>query len=114
MIRHLQKTGRSLELTCFFEELPLLAVGEVVSKDSATFSGYNIMSIYASHRDMVKFGNADENGFKRVVRELIRWERHLRLQASTLFDDSHAIYAVATRVLAYLLDLIFMTSGSSM
>ncbi len=78
MIRHLQKTGRSLELTCFFEELPLLAVGEVVSKDSATFPGYNAMSIHANHRDMVKFGNEDENGFKRVVGELIRWERDLR------------------------------------
>jgi hypothetical protein len=78
MIRHLQKTGRSLELTCFFEELSLLAVGPVVSKDSATFPGYNAMSIHANHRDMVKFGNADENGFKRVVGELIRWERDLR------------------------------------
>lgn len=89
MIRHLQKTGRSLELTCFFEELPLLAVGEVVSKDSATFPGYNVMSIHANHRNMVKFGNSDENGFKRVVGELVRWERDLLYTIPSL-SQQHA------------------------
>jgi hypothetical protein len=34
MIRELRENGRRLEITCFFEELPLPVVGKVVSKDS--------------------------------------------------------------------------------
>lgn len=78
MIRLLQQNNRQLHVACFYEELPLLAVGLVVPKDSATFPGYNAMSIHANHRDMVKFGSEDETGFKRVVGELVRWERDVR------------------------------------
>lgn len=73
MIRELRENGRSLEVTCFFEELPLPVVGKVVSKDSATLEGYNLMSISANHRDMVRFSSANDNGFKRLLGELNRW-----------------------------------------
>jgi hypothetical protein len=78
MIRDLRESNRRLEVTCFFEELPLPVVGKVVSKESATFAGYNPISIHANHRDMVKFTSADETGFKRVLGELTRWEAELR------------------------------------
>ena len=78
MIRDLQRQGRQLEVTCFYEELPLPVVGKVVSKDSATFAGYNPISIHANHRDMVKFANADDNGFKRLLGELTRWQSEIR------------------------------------
>ncbi|KAH7016317.1 uncharacterized protein B0I36DRAFT_396518 [Microdochium trichocladiopsis] len=74
MVREQQKAGRDLEVTFFFEELPLRVVGKVVSQDSATLEGYNAFSIYANHSDMVKFGSADDNGFKRLLGELTRWE----------------------------------------
>jgi protein SERAC1 len=78
MIRELRESGRHLEVTCFFEELPLCVVGKVVSKESATLEGYNTISIHANHRDMVKFSSAEDNGFKRLLGELIRWESQIR------------------------------------
>jgi protein SERAC1 len=82
MIRDLREENRRLEVTCFFEELPLPVVGKVVPKDSATFAGYNPISIHADHCNMVKFASADENGFKRLLGELVRWEAEVRYSAT--------------------------------
>ncbi|KAK3935221.1 hypothetical protein QBC46DRAFT_462210 [Diplogelasinospora grovesii] len=82
MIRELEKDGRPLEVTCFFEELPLPMAGLVVSKESATFEAHDPISIHANHRDMVKFPSAKENGFKRLLGELARWESQLDRVAS--------------------------------
>ncbi|CAH0024287.1 unnamed protein product [Clonostachys rhizophaga] len=71
MVRQQREAGRKLEVRCFFEELPLPVVGKVVSKESATFEGYDPISIHANHRDMVKFSSGEENGFKRLVGELL-------------------------------------------
>jgi hypothetical protein len=78
MIREQQIVGRGIEVTCFFEELPLPVVGNVVSKESATLDGYSSFSIHANHSDMVKFGSAEDNGFKRLLGELRRWELQIR------------------------------------
>lgn len=82
MVREQQKAGRDLEVTCFFEELPLSGVGKVVSKDSATLESYNAISIHANHSNMVKFSSVDDNGFKRLLGELIRWESQIRNSAA--------------------------------
>ncbi|KAL8364519.1 hypothetical protein RB595_003682 [Gaeumannomyces hyphopodioides] len=73
MIREQRESGRRLEVTCFFEELPLSVAGTVVSKESATFEGFTSISIYANHRDMVRFSSMEENGFKRLLEELSKW-----------------------------------------
>jgi len=78
MIREQREGGRRLDVTCFFEELPLPVVGKVVSKESATLEGYNSISIHANHINMVKFGSAEDNGFKRLLGELMRWEEQIR------------------------------------
>lgn len=78
MIRELREAGRRLDVTCFFEELPLPIVGKVVSKKSATLEGYSSFSIHANHRDIVKFGSVEDNGFKRLLGELLRWESQIR------------------------------------
>lgn len=75
MVREQREKGRLLEVTCFFEELPLprpLAKA-VVTKESATLEGYSSISIHANHRDMVRFASVEDNGFKRVLGELMRW-----------------------------------------
>ncbi|KAB5581148.1 hypothetical protein GE09DRAFT_1085225, partial [Coniochaeta sp. 2T2.1] len=74
MVREVRESGRSLEVTCFFEELPIPAVGRVVAKESATLEGYPAVSVHADHRNMVRFGSADDTGFKRLFAELIRWQ----------------------------------------
>ncbi|KJZ70321.1 hypothetical protein HIM_10289 [Hirsutella minnesotensis 3608] len=93
MVRELREAGRRLEVTCFFEELPLPVVGRIVSKESATLEGYSSFSIHANHRDMVKFGSADDNGFERLLGELTRWESRIRESAAgqptQSMEDAH-------------------------
>jgi len=81
MIRDLRESNRRLEVACFFEELPLLGVGKVVSKESATFAGYNSLGIHANHSNMVRFASPEETGFTRVLGELTRWEMELQSSA---------------------------------
>ncbi|KAI8648856.1 NB-ARC domain-containing protein [Fusarium sp. Ph1] len=83
LIREQREAGRQLEVTCFFEELPLPVVGKVMSKESATFEGYDPITIHANHGDMVKFRSAEENGFKRLVGELTVWESEISQSIST-------------------------------
>lgn len=78
MVRELRENGRQVEVTCFFEELPLPVAGKIVSKESATLEGYSSFSINANHSDMVKFGSANETGFRRLLGELERWEADIR------------------------------------
>lgn len=78
MVRELRENGRRVEVTCFFEELPLPVAGKIVSKESATLEGYSSFSIHANHSDMVKFGSANETGFRRLLGELKRWEADIR------------------------------------
>ncbi|KID84907.1 SesB, P-loop containing Nucleoside Triphosphate Hydrolase [Metarhizium guizhouense ARSEF 977] len=73
MIREQEKNGRNIDVTCFFEELPMFGLGKVVPKDSATLEDRNSLSIHANHIDMVKFRSADDNGYQRVLGELDRW-----------------------------------------
>ncbi|KAG8168388.1 hypothetical protein KVR01_001137 [Diaporthe batatas] len=83
MVREQQKAGRDLEVTCFFEELPMSMVGTVVFKDSATLESYNAISVHANHSNMVKFSSVEDNGFKRLLGELIRWESQIRNSAAS-------------------------------
>ncbi|KAH8646408.1 hypothetical protein BGZ60DRAFT_391976 [Tricladium varicosporioides] len=82
MVREQRESGRRLEITCFFEELPLPGVGRVVSKVSATLEGYTPVSVHANHRDMVKFGTENDSGFKRLVGDLMRWQVETRSTTS--------------------------------
>ncbi|GFG21264.1 putative Pfs, NB-ARC and TPR domain protein (JCVI) [Aspergillus udagawae] len=91
MIRELRENGRRLEVTCFFEELPLPVVGKVVSKDSATLEGYNLISIRANHRDMVRFSSTNDNGFKRLLGELDRWGSESRTLYVTKEHDRQCL-----------------------
>ncbi|KAB5581219.1 heterokaryon incompatibility protein-domain-containing protein [Coniochaeta sp. 2T2.1] len=46
MVREVRESGSPLEVTCFFEELPVPAVGRVVPKESATLEGYTAVSVH--------------------------------------------------------------------
>jgi hypothetical protein len=85
MVREQREAGRPLEVACFFEELPMSILGRavvIVSKDTATLEGYSSFSIHANHRDMVRFGSKEDNGFKRLVAEIVRWEAQIRDSAA--------------------------------
>lgn len=90
MIRSRQQDELSpLEITCFFEELPLPGVGQVsslvftrvvltkssqvVPRESAALPGYIPISIRQNHMNMTKFADEEDPGFQAVLGELRRW-----------------------------------------
>ncbi|PWY64836.1 alpha/beta-hydrolase [Aspergillus eucalypticola CBS 122712] len=100
MVRKLREDGRGLEVTSFFEELPLPVVGKIVCKESATLDGYSSISLHANHRDMVKFGSPKENGYKRLLGEIQRWESRINscMESSAARTDASANPNLASEV----------------
>ncbi|KAI2618459.1 hypothetical protein GGR54DRAFT_156526 [Hypoxylon sp. NC1633] len=85
MVRGLREGGKHFQVTCFFEELQLPVFGRVVvTRESATFESYMPLSIHADHSNMVKFNSADDNGFKRLLGELMRWEKSASSRQQTV------------------------------
>lgn len=89
-----QERLQPIEITCFFEELPLPGVGvvsqatysnhfianitvQVVPKTSAILPGYIPIGIHSNHMDMTKFEREDEPGFIAIAGELRRWIKEL-------------------------------------
>ncbi|EXL39109.1 hypothetical protein FOCG_18272 [Fusarium oxysporum f. sp. radicis-lycopersici 26381] len=107
MMREQREAGRQLEVACFFEELPLSTVGKVVSKESATFEGYDPITIHANHVDMVKFGSAEETGFKRVVGELTAWKSEIEPRTHYLPYSRNKNFVGRGGVIAELQKLLF-------
>ncbi|GKU16015.1 unnamed protein product [Fusarium langsethiae] len=68
----------TIEITCFYEELPKKGVGIVVPKHSAILPGYISIGIHKNHSDMTKFNTADEPGFVAICGELKRWMNKIR------------------------------------
>ncbi|KAK9776057.1 putative DUF676 domain-containing protein [Seiridium cardinale] len=74
MIRNRVKSGCApIEITCFYEELAIPLVGEVVPYESAVLPEYTAIGIHSDHREMVRFASQDDPGFISVVGELQRW-----------------------------------------
>jgi hypothetical protein len=97
MIRSRAQDGlQQIEITCFYEELPLPGIGivglavsiiiiiiieltrsKVVPSHSAILPGYIPIGIRSNHMDMTKFGDSNDPGFVAVAGELRRWTREL-------------------------------------
>ncbi|KAF2237565.1 hypothetical protein EV356DRAFT_433129, partial [Viridothelium virens] len=74
MIRSRSQNGlRPIEITCFYEELPLPGIGTVVPSHSAILPGYNSIGIRQNHMEMTKFEHEGDPGFEAVAGELRRW-----------------------------------------
>lgn len=78
MIRSRAQEGfPPIEITCFYEELPLVGVGVVVPPASAILPGYAPIGIRSNHMDMTRFEGLDDPGFIAVAGELRRWSKEL-------------------------------------
>ncbi|KAJ4263536.1 hypothetical protein NW762_006355 [Fusarium torreyae] len=64
-----------IDITCFYEELPLPGIGLVVPQDSAILPGYIPIGIHEDHMGMTKFAHTDDPGFVAVCGELQRWTK---------------------------------------
>ncbi|PGH23622.1 hypothetical protein AJ80_02403 [Polytolypa hystricis UAMH7299] len=69
---------KPIQITCFYEELPLVGIGEVVPKHSAIVPGYISIGIHKNHLEMTKFDDPNDPGFVNISRELRRWVRGLK------------------------------------
>jgi hypothetical protein len=67
-----------MAITCFYEELPVKGVGEVVPKHSAILPAYNSIGLYSNHIDMAKFSGEEDPGYLSVSSELMRWVRAIQ------------------------------------
>jgi hypothetical protein len=117
LLRDLDKKGRPLQITCFFEELPMPGIGTIVSKLSASLEGYSTFSIHANHSNMAKFGSAEESGFKRLLGELVRCNAMLGTGDSTVRPvaelESNGTTPNATSCLQTTTGHIFNVSGGT-
>ncbi|OCL11660.1 hypothetical protein AOQ84DRAFT_335546 [Glonium stellatum] len=80
MLRARIKNGsQQIAITCFFEELPLPGIGEVVvPMHSAIIPAYMSIGIHSNHMTMTKFETEDDPGFISVTGELQRWVKELK------------------------------------
>ncbi|KAL6713033.1 hypothetical protein ACLMJK_009429 [Lecanora helva] len=71
MLRGLdQSRERKIAIICFYEELPVRAIGVIVPKASATLDRYASVGIYANHMDMTKFSSDQDPDYRNVLSEL--------------------------------------------
>ncbi|KAF7519720.1 hypothetical protein PCG10_009763, partial [Penicillium crustosum] len=67
-----------IEITCFYEEMPLPGIGLVVPQDSAILPGYIPIGIHGNHMDMTKFAGSTDPGLLAVCGEMRRWIKDLK------------------------------------
>ncbi|KAE8382644.1 Alpha/Beta hydrolase protein [Aspergillus bertholletiae] len=77
-----------IEVTCFYEEVPVLGVGLVVPQDSAVLPGYVPIGIHSNHMDMTKFASVDDPGFVAICGELRRWSKDTGGATKSCHGDS--------------------------
>ncbi|KAK0750679.1 hypothetical protein B0T18DRAFT_409408 [Schizothecium vesticola] len=79
MLRSRTDQGRpALSITCFFEELPVKGVGEIVPKHSAILPAYTSIGIRSNHMDMARFSDVEDPGYLSVSSELMRWVKAIQ------------------------------------
>ena len=50
ILRKRKDAGSEIDITCFYEELPMPSIGLIVPQSSATIPGYSKYSIHANHK----------------------------------------------------------------
>ncbi|KAI9867453.1 MAG: hypothetical protein M1813_009011 [Trichoglossum hirsutum] len=91
MVRARADTGKPrLNITCFYEELAVPAVGMIVPKHSAILPSYTSIGIWSNHLDMTKFRGSEAPGYVIVSMELWRWTKALESAPIPAPVQSHA------------------------
>ncbi|KAI0476806.1 hypothetical protein F4859DRAFT_514138 [Xylaria cf. heliscus] len=72
-----QEGLKAINISCFYEQLPLQGVGLVVPQNSAIIPGYIPIGIHGNHMDMCRFKTVDDPGFVSVHGVLRRWIKEI-------------------------------------
>ncbi|KAL8697121.1 MAG: hypothetical protein Q9201_007298 [Fulgogasparrea decipioides] len=75
-----QKKDREIAIICFYEELPVRFIGEIVPKHSASLDRYTSIGIHANHTDMTKFTSDQDPDYRNVLSELQRFVQACKQQ----------------------------------
>lgn len=75
ILRLRKDEGSEISITSFYEELPVIQIGEIVPLHSAEIKGYSCFGIHANHMDMTKFPDREDPGYDSVLGELQRWKK---------------------------------------
>ncbi|KAF3040675.1 hypothetical protein E8E12_003674 [Didymella heteroderae] len=65
-------------ITCFFEEIPVRGIGDIVPKHSAILPSYNAIGIHANHMEMSKYDSIHNPGYGAVSGEIRRWLKAIK------------------------------------
>ncbi|KAI3537134.1 hypothetical protein CABS03_08795 [Colletotrichum abscissum] len=84
----------TIQITCFYEELPLPGIGLVVPQHSAIFPGKDAIGIHGTHHTMVKFSSPEDSGFIDICDELRTWIKKFERKVSVLPRQSTPPLAV--------------------
>ncbi|KAI8662890.1 hypothetical protein NCS56_01093800 [Fusarium sp. Ph1] len=84
-----KEQANDIDITCFYEELPMKRIGVVVPKHSATLPGYISIGIHSNHAQMTKFGSRTEPGFVAICGELKRWIKKIEQQGQAESKKHH-------------------------
>jgi hypothetical protein len=71
--RMLHRPDIGIDAICFYEELPMPALGKIVESESAILRGYRSCSIHADHRNMTKFSGTTDAGYEQARATLKGW-----------------------------------------
>ncbi|KAM0804164.1 hypothetical protein BDR22DRAFT_885950 [Usnea florida] len=94
-ILRLRKGEKSeISVTSFYEEFPVVQVGEIVALHSAEIKGYSCFGIHANHMDMTKFPVREDPGYDSVLGELQRWKKTANKMAVVDPQSAHVQWKV--------------------
>ncbi|KAJ4303989.1 hypothetical protein N0V88_001593 [Collariella sp. IMI 366227] len=83
MVMARSKEQIPIEISCFYEELPVIGIGAIVPQHSAILPGFNVaIGIHANHMNMCKFSVPQDPGFLAVCGELREWIGKIKEKAS--------------------------------
>jgi pimeloyl-ACP methyl ester carboxylesterase len=82
---------KHVKIFCFYETVPVDAVGYVVPRESATMSPHPSHGIDANHMDMAKFTGSDDAGFISLRSVLHEWSSRAE---EMLIDDQERIVQI--------------------
>jgi hypothetical protein len=79
LLQRRQWGGPPLDVTCLYEAMKTNKL-TIVPRRSAVLPGYNSISVPANHRDIVRFSDKWDHGFKIILAELKRWIDHFAME----------------------------------
>ncbi|PGH23186.1 hypothetical protein AJ80_02716 [Polytolypa hystricis UAMH7299] len=111
VVRRREDEGSKIHVTCFYEQLPIRNIGEVVSRASAILPRYSSYAIHANHINMARFRYRKDQGYKFMYGEIHRWVKNTRAATQPLREQTEPIMWDTRQIVALMPCEDFMPSA---